>query len=386
MNSKVFYGVANGRTKGIFTTWTECEKSIKDFPSAKFKKFTSLDEAEKFVGSKLSTNLTNKYSNINFDSGSDSESNSEPKPKTKLTKLTKQVKSYTSTTFTQSTPYISSRAEEDLIRANINFDSSDSDSCSDSDTNTDLEPISKTKSNKLYELGDFKPDIIIYTDGSCISNGKSDAKAGLGVYFGLNDPRNISEQVQGKQSNNTAELGALIRAYKVVKTEIDVGKKVAFFTDSQYSLWCLTTYGDKCSQTKWTKVIPNKELVKEAYELFGSNKNPNIKLVHVFSHTGEQDIHSLGNEQADRLANLAIGIDVDAKISNPNPAKDFVKVDSLSRPVFVHELPTKKIYLKVAFEKKELAKKLSCRWDPDKKSWYCFESNTKALEQFGRSI
>ena len=41
MSSKVFYGVASGRTKGIFLTWTECEKSVKDFPGAKFKKFTS---------------------------------------------------------------------------------------------------------------------------------------------------------------------------------------------------------------------------------------------------------------------------------------------------------------------------------------------------------
>ena len=52
----------------------------------------------------------------------------------------------------------------------------------------------------------FKPDIIVYTDGACIHNGKKNALAGIGVYFGENDFRNTSSRISGKQSNNTAEL------------------------------------------------------------------------------------------------------------------------------------------------------------------------------------
>ena len=48
----------------------------------------------------------------------------------------------------------------------------------------------------------FKPDIIVYTDGACIHNGKPNAKAGMGVYFGKDDPRNLSKRVDGKQTNN----------------------------------------------------------------------------------------------------------------------------------------------------------------------------------------
>ena len=33
----------------------------------------------------------------------------------------------------------------------------------------------------------------IYTDGSCISNGKPDAKAGIGIFFSDDDERNLSE-------------------------------------------------------------------------------------------------------------------------------------------------------------------------------------------------
>jgi ribonuclease HI len=367
--SKAFYSVANGRTPGVFLTWAECEKSVKDFPGAKFKKFTSEKEANDFCKNSNSVkpilNQTNKskYSNITFES--ESESDSEPKPKVK-------VKSISSKPVTNN--FVNTRAEEEEIRANINFDTSESDD-SDLESNLKLKETNK-ESNYSTELGDFKPDIIVYTDGACISNGRSNAKAGIGVYFSPEDPRNISIPVQGKQSNNTAELGALILAYKAVQSDINLGKKVAFFTDSVYSLWCLTTYGDKCAQTKWTKSIPNREIVKEAYELFGSNKSKCIKLIHIKSHTGKQDIHSLGNEQADRLANLAIGVDVEEKQSNSS--KQFVKVGPITEK--------KKIYLKVSFDKKEQAKKLGCRWDPEKKSWYCDETNEKALEQFGGKI
>ena len=62
--------------------------------------------------------------------------------------------------------------------------------------------------------------IFVYTDGSCSNNGKKDAAAGIGVYFGPDDPRNVSRRVDGKQSNNTAELGALLVAYEALEREI----------------------------------------------------------------------------------------------------------------------------------------------------------------------
>ena len=57
-----------------------------------------------------------------------------------------------------------------------------------------------------------KEEIIVYTDGACVNNGKPDARAGYGIYFGLDDERNTSERYSGPQTNNVAELLAIIRA------------------------------------------------------------------------------------------------------------------------------------------------------------------------------
>ena len=42
----------------------------------------------------------------------------------------------------------------------------------------------------------------VYTDGACSRNGTKNACAGIGIYFGKNDPRNVSRRLIGKQTNN----------------------------------------------------------------------------------------------------------------------------------------------------------------------------------------
>ena len=58
-------------------------------------------------------------------------------------------------------------------------------------------------------------DYYVYTDGACSNNGSLNAKAGIGIYFGENDIRNVSQPVVGKQSNNTAELGSFIVLFDI---------------------------------------------------------------------------------------------------------------------------------------------------------------------------
>ena len=192
----------------------------------------------------------------------------------------------------------------------------------------------------------------VFTDGACSNNGKATAKAGLGVYFSKNDPRNISKRIMGKQSNNTAELSAVIEVFSILKDEIKSNKEIIIYSDSIYTIrWC-GEYGRKCESNGFNskKDIPNLELGKELYLL--CKDNPNVKLEHIRSHTGLMDELSLGNEGADMMANLAIGA---------CPHKNNMK---------------QRYYLKIPFSEKEVGKKYGAKWDPKKKKWYYEGLNT----------
>ena len=143
-------------------------------------------------------------------------------------------------------------------------------------------------------------DYYVYTDGSCHSNGYPNAKAGIGIYFGINDKRNVSRRLEGKQTNNAAELTAIIDTYDIIKNDVLTGKKIIIVTDSQYAIDCALIYGKKCDTVNYV----NNELVKTIYELYKST--PNVKFQHVKAHTKKTDIHSIGNYNADKLANQAI--------------------------------------------------------------------------------
>ena len=54
--------------------------------------------------------------------------------------------------------------------------------------------------------------VVVYTDGACSRNGYANAKAGIGVWWGENDPRNLSEPLEGRQTSNRAEIWAAIKA------------------------------------------------------------------------------------------------------------------------------------------------------------------------------
>ena len=146
--------------------------------------------------------------------------------------------------------------------------------------------------------------INVYTDGSCINNGKSDAKAGIGIFFSDDDERNVSRKVIGKQTNNVAELTAIKTVYYILKNEIKSNKNIRIYSDSKYAINCCTDYGKKHERKMWKEDIPNLELVKEIYLLYKNLKN--VDFIHVKAHTNKVDIHSYGNKQADFLANKCL--------------------------------------------------------------------------------
>lgn len=262
--------------------------------------------------------------------------------------------------------------------------------------------------------------INVYIDGACSNNGKPNALAGYGVFFSDDDPRNESQRVIGKQSNNTGELTAFIRSLEILDSEIQKNITIHLYTDSEYVVKCVTTYGKKLQNNDWktanNKTPPNIELIKKAFSLFQKSKS--VKLHHIEAHTGKEDIHSIGNAKADKLACLSIGKNVEIESRQSSESNNILKLDWISfhnknkakelgakwnvknkfwyieKPIEseklrkLNELKQEKVdntlpngdvdepkkYVKVSFADKNKAKGLGAKWDPSVKSWYYLES------------
>jgi len=90
--------------------------------------------------------------------------------------------------------------------------------------------------------------MVAYTDGSCLNNGETSAKAGSGVWFGEDDETNASLRVPGPdQSNQTGELVAILYALKTVPPDRALTTK----TDSMYAILGPTKNLEKWEDKGW---------------------------------------------------------------------------------------------------------------------------------------
>ena len=146
--------------------------------------------------------------------------------------------------------------------------------------------------------------LVIYTDGACSNNGKKNAKAGIGIY--IDNMYSISEKLEGKQTNQRAELYAILKSLKIIN--INDYTSIIIYTDSQYSINCITKWIKNWIKNNWkdkhNKPVKNKDLIEPIYNIYKTNNN--IKFTHILAHTNLQDCHSLGNNKADMLARQAI--------------------------------------------------------------------------------
>jgi ribonuclease HI len=112
--------------------------------------------------------------------------------------------------------------------------------------------------------------------------------------------RNVSEPLPGlRQTNQRAELTALKRALTITP----LNRNVLIFSDSHYSIQCLTTWFQKWRingyQTAARKPVENKDLVEECLKLIEERHVCGVKTEFrwVKGHGTDE-----GNEAADRLA------------------------------------------------------------------------------------
>lgn len=142
--------------------------------------------------------------------------------------------------------------------------------------------------------------IVAYTDGSCLNNGKSNAKGGIGVFFGPNDKRNYAGPLIGNiQTNNRAELMAAIKALQIVNFKDDV----EIITDSKYLKLAITQWIKSWCKNNWKtsqgKPVKNKDLFKVLLEIEEIKRAKGSKIYWSWVKGHSQ---SKGNQGADDLA------------------------------------------------------------------------------------
>jgi ribonuclease HI len=141
--------------------------------------------------------------------------------------------------------------------------------------------------------------VVVWTDGACKHNGVSArASAGIGVWFGKDDARNVSAALPGaSQTNQRAELAAAIAALERVRDD----KHVEIRSDSKYVVdgvtqWLPVWRTNGFVSSKGT-LVANRDLWSRIDRLLRERVDRRTDFVHVRAHQGEE-----GNEAADRLA------------------------------------------------------------------------------------
>ena len=159
----------------------------------------------------------------------------------------------------------------------------------------------------------------VYTDGGCTNNGKKNARCSIGIhfpkiYFPLEHFPNIKDISNllkvNKSSNNVAELTAIYECLKILK-ENNIKSDINIYSDSQYSMNCITKWYPNWVKKGIVKTKKNHELLTEIYNLYKEfNKT---SFIYIKAHTGLNDEHSMGNSVADELASNALKFELKSK-------------------------------------------------------------------------
>lgn len=266
-NKTYYYAVQSGRKPGVYNTWEECQANTNGYQGAKFKKFATKEEASAFSGTSSEPH--------EYKEPVGSRHHYSPEPQ------------YAPTTYNPSYEN-SARITPKVEKRKHSYDSDDCNGRAYKQTRYESSAPTYTK----------KKTTVVYTDGASSNNGKSNARAGYGVYWGDNDPRNVSARLQGeRQTNQRAEASAVNHALEQSKN----GKEpLEIMTDSQYVINAATVWSKKWVEKGWKSTngaeVQNRDLFEKMLYLINSREGE-VKFTYVPGHKGVD-----GNEKADKLA------------------------------------------------------------------------------------
>jgi len=165
----------------------------------------------------------------------------------------------------------------------------------------------------------------VFTDGSCIGNGKAGAKAGYAVWFPENREWSVANRVpdEESQTNQRAELSAIAEAVRILLSKGCEDSDIVIYTDSDYSIKCLTVWITKWVARGWKTIdgkdVLHQDLIKEISG--GLSKFKSHRFHHVRAHTGGEDDLSINNDKVDQMARGTIDDSVKTVV---HPARNVI--------------------------------------------------------------
>ncbi|KAL2162577.1 hypothetical protein VTH06DRAFT_7491 [Thermothelomyces fergusii] len=297
MSEQKYYAVRAGFKPGVYTTWAICRQQITGFKGAQFKSFLNYEDASAFAAGR------------DPPSGS---SESKP-PRFYGVAVGREPGVYTDWSAAQAAIIgwkgpkyrkFDTREEAEAFVRSYGASSRGAPSTADAETGQDGEGSVEEQPPKKARTAAKPPParagvLVIYTDGSSLNNGRLHASAGVGVYFGPGDPRNISERLKGyPQTNQRAELTAILRALE----SVDLAQDVEIRTDSKYAIQCVTEWYINWERNGWmtrTGPVKNQDLVQLVRDKLDEREanGGRTQFIWVKGHDTDQ-----GNIAADKLA------------------------------------------------------------------------------------
>ena len=132
--------------------------------------------------------------------------------------------------------------------------------------------------------------ITITCDGSCLSNGQEEPRAGYAAIIRYEDGRTteIFGRLEGEQTNNRAELMAAIVGFDLANASGD--DIVTLITDSEYVIKGLTGWMQNWRKNGWKtaakKPVKNRDLWEKLFDL---TNGLSIMAHHVTGHSGDPE-------------------------------------------------------------------------------------------------
>ncbi|XP_064616282.1 ribonuclease H1-like [Liolophura sinensis] len=309
-----FYAVRKGRNPGVYQTWAQCQEQVAKFTGAKFRKFSTEAEAWEFVNEDAGMSSSNSYSQGSVLGSSDnglqfkiqaimSTMNLFKQQLTSLSslgdKLSTEIEDLQCAVGLRSGGLSPAKSYTPGVKRAFTTGTRSGQFGPQPPKKSNLRKTKSQDSTPEYWTGkkfNEEDGVTVYTDGACGDNGRNGARAGLGVFWGEGDSRNLSERLPGRPTNNRAEIHAARRAVEQAKA---YGiKNLILHTDSQFLINSITTWIKGWKKNDWVKTTGEPVINKEDFlQLDRVIQDMNIKWVYVKGHHGIP-----GNEAADRLA------------------------------------------------------------------------------------